>query len=105
MVSLVNYKGLQILSPAPTVPPGDGGLAIQDNFTNLVDWQPYSVWNETTSPTPSDDETGELLSRVLVAANKYQSSATLRLCFVRGRGCRLGSNRVDVLPLPIKVAG
>ena len=52
MTTLVNYKGLQVVSPSPT---GDGGLAIQDNFENVADWHPLSVWNESSDPGASDD--------------------------------------------------
>ncbi|MEI8379569.1 MAG: hypothetical protein WCJ09_05545 [Planctomycetota bacterium] len=52
MTTLVNYKGLQVVSPSPT---GDGGLAIQDNFASVADWHPLSVWNETSDPGPTDD--------------------------------------------------
>jgi hypothetical protein len=41
MPSLVDYKGLQVVDPEPS---GAGGLAIQDDFVNLVDWNPKSVW-------------------------------------------------------------
>lgn len=53
MPSLVNYHGLQVLSPDPT---GDGGLAIQNDLKSLVDWSPKSVWDESTAPTAGDDE-------------------------------------------------
>ncbi|MCA9058609.1 MAG: hypothetical protein KDA85_08920 [Planctomycetaceae bacterium] len=53
MPSLVNYHGLQVLSPDPT---GDGGLAIQNDLKSLVDWSPKSVWNGSADPTAGDDE-------------------------------------------------
>lgn len=54
MASLTDYRGLQVLDPAPVA---SGGDAIQDNFKHLVDWQPKSVYSETSDPTPSDDVT------------------------------------------------
>eukprot|EP00456_Euglypha_rotunda_P008308 TRINITY_DN1162_c0_g1_i1.p1 TRINITY_DN1162_c0_g1~~TRINITY_DN1162_c0_g1_i1.p1 ORF type:complete len:824 (-),score=109.14 TRINITY_DN1162_c0_g1_i1:2404-4875(-) len=56
MTTLIDYRGLQVVSPDPT---GDGGLAIQDNFKNLVDWNPKSVWSQSASPTSTDDNTQE----------------------------------------------
>lgn len=54
MPSLTAYRGLQVVSPDPT---GDGGLAIQDDLKQLVDWNPKSVWSETANPTATDDQT------------------------------------------------
>ncbi len=54
MASLTDYRGLQVLDPAPVA---SGGDAIQDNFKHLADWQPKSVYSETSDPTPSDDVT------------------------------------------------
>ncbi|MDB5343208.1 MAG: hypothetical protein JWP89_1585 [Schlesneria sp.] len=56
MASLVDYRGLQVVSPDPT---GDGGLAIQNNLKNLVNWSPKGVWAQTTNPTASNDNTDE----------------------------------------------
>jgi hypothetical protein len=56
MTALVDYRGLQVVSPDPT---GDGGLAIQDNFKSLVDWNPKGVWNQSAAPTGTDDNTLE----------------------------------------------
>ena len=56
MTTLVNYKGLQVVSPSPT---GDGGLAIQDNFESVADWHPLSVWNETSDPGATDDSNSD----------------------------------------------
>jgi len=53
MPSLTSYKGLQVLTPDPT---GAGGLAIQEDFKTLVDWQPKSVWGQSADPTAGDDE-------------------------------------------------
>jgi hypothetical protein len=53
MTTLQNYHGLEI----PSSTPGAGGAAISDNFQNLVDWNPLSTWNQTASPTASDDQT------------------------------------------------
>ena len=53
MSSLVAYRGLQVVDPAPT---GDGGLAIQEDLQALVDWNPKSVWSQTADPTVNDDE-------------------------------------------------
>lgn len=65
MVSLINYRGLQVLDTSPS---GDGGLAIQDDLINLVDWSPKSVWNQAGDPTATDDQSqdffpGSLWSR------------------------------------------
>jgi hypothetical protein len=54
MATLVDYKGLQVVSPEPT---GDGGLAIQNDFKHLVDWNPKNAWNASTDPGVDDDET------------------------------------------------
>lgn len=51
--TLENYRGLEVVTPDPT---GDGGLAIQNDFIKLVDWNPQSVWNATSDPTVDDDE-------------------------------------------------
>lgn len=53
MPSLTSYKGLQVLTPDPT---GAGGLAIQNDFKQLVDWQPKCVWSQSADPTANDDE-------------------------------------------------
>ena len=53
MSSLVAYRGLRVVDPAPT---GDGGLAIQEDLQALVDWNPKSVWSQTADPTVNDDE-------------------------------------------------
>lgn len=52
MSTLVDYKGLQVVDPAPT---GAGGLAIQEDFQSLVDWNPKSVWAQSADPTVNDD--------------------------------------------------
>lgn len=49
MATLVDYRGLQVVSPEPL--PGDGGAAIQADLKNLVDWSPRSVWSESDDPT------------------------------------------------------
>ena len=54
MSTLVNYKGLQVVDPDPS---GNGGLAIQNDLKNLVDWQPRSEWAKTADPGESDDQT------------------------------------------------
>jgi len=56
MSTLVDYRGLQVVSPDPT---GDGGLAIQNDLKELVDWHPKSVWAQTADPTASDDESAD----------------------------------------------
>jgi hypothetical protein len=48
MLSLVDYKCLQVVDPEPS---GTDGLAIQDDFVNLVDWNPKSVWAQVADPT------------------------------------------------------
>ena len=53
MASLIDYKGLQVVSPDPV---GAGGLAIQDDLKQLVDWNPKSRWDATTDPASNDDE-------------------------------------------------
>lgn len=53
MATLTPYKGLQIVNPVPT---GAGGLAIQDDFKSLVDWNPKSVWAQSSDPTVNDDD-------------------------------------------------
>jgi hypothetical protein len=53
MATLTDYKGLQVVDPDPT---GDGGLAIQDDFKQLVDWHPRSEWAQSAAPTANDDE-------------------------------------------------
>ncbi len=52
MASLTNYKGLQVVTPNPS---GAGGLAINDDFKSLVDWNPKCKWDATADPTVSDD--------------------------------------------------
>jgi|GEM_PF-6286646 len=56
MSTLVDYRGLQVVSPDPT---GEGGLAIQNDLKDLVDWHPKSVWAQTADPTASDDESAD----------------------------------------------
>ena len=51
MATLVNFRGLSVVSPPPT---GDGGLAIQNDLENLVQWSPKSSWNNSTSPAVTD---------------------------------------------------
>ncbi len=52
MAALVNFQGLQVVSPDPS---GDGGLAIQNDLKFLVQWSPKSVWNATSSPAAGND--------------------------------------------------
>ena len=54
MATLVNYHGLQVVSPDPT---GDGGLAIQNDFKNLVQWNPKSFWKNSTGAGATNDST------------------------------------------------
>jgi hypothetical protein len=56
MATLIDYRGLQVVSPDPT---GNGGLAIQNNLKQIVDWNPKGVWGQTASPTLSNDNTQE----------------------------------------------
>ena len=56
MSSLTNYRGLQVF-PSDAPPPGGGGLAISNNFTDLVNWHPLSQWAQTGNPTAGDDQT------------------------------------------------
>lgn len=53
MPLLADYKGLNVVSPDPT---GDGGLAIQNDFKSLVDWNPRNVWSQSADPTAGDDQ-------------------------------------------------
>ncbi len=53
MASLVDFHGLQVVSPPPS---GTGGLAIQDDFIKLATWSPKSLWNQTANPGASDDD-------------------------------------------------
>lgn len=53
MPSLINYRGIQVVSPDPS---GDGGLAIQNDLKSLVEWSPRSAWDESADPTAGDDE-------------------------------------------------
>lgn len=57
MTTLVNFRGLKIIDPAPL--PGQGGQAIQDDFTNLVTWNPKSAWGQTRAPAVGDDNTAD----------------------------------------------
>ncbi len=52
MPTLTNYRGLDVLSPPPVA---DGGLAIQENLKSLVEWQPKSVYGQTTDPGGAQD--------------------------------------------------
>ncbi|MDB5343896.1 MAG: hypothetical protein JWP89_2273 [Schlesneria sp.] len=56
MATLVDYRGLQVVSPNPT---GAGGLAIQNDLKSLVEWGPKSVWSQSASPGSSDDSGSE----------------------------------------------
>jgi hypothetical protein len=56
MASLVNFRGLNVVSPEPV---GDGGLAIQNDLKNLVQWGPKSSWNNTAGPTLSSDSASD----------------------------------------------
>lgn len=53
MPSLTSYRGIQVLSPDPS---GAGGLAIQNDLKQIVDWQPRSVWAQSADPAANDDE-------------------------------------------------
>ena len=80
MATLTPYRGLQVVTPNPT---GDGGLAIQNDFKSLVDWNPKSVWAQTADPAATDDQSanffpGSLWLRTNVSPPKLfvcQSSA------------------------------
>ena len=81
MSSLTNFMGLQILSPAPS---GPGGLAIQNDFVDLVTWNPKSVWNQTSSPGSGNDNTQSFFPGSLW----FQTSptTTLFICTSSGTG-------------------
>ncbi len=53
MPTLTDYRGLQVIDGTPT---GDGGLAIQNDFKSLVDWNPRNVWSQSADPTAGDDQ-------------------------------------------------
>ena len=50
MATLTEYKGLEVVNPDPT---GAGGLAIQDNFKRLADWQVVGVIRIENTPPAS----------------------------------------------------
>lgn len=56
MATLVDYRGLQVVSPDPT---GAGGLAIQNDLKSLVGWRPKSAWSQSSSPGSGDDSGSE----------------------------------------------
>lgn len=58
MASLTNYYGLQIVDPPPS---GAGGLAINNDFKALVEWNPKSVWDKNTYPGSGDDITQDFM--------------------------------------------
>jgi len=72
MATLVNYHGLQVVSPDPT---GDGGLAIQNDFKNLVQWNPKSSWNNSTNPGATNDSAQDFYPGSL-----WSTSTQLFLC-------------------------
>lgn len=53
MTDPYDYNGLTLLYPHPS---GQGGGYIQDNFKNLVDWNPKSSTDPTTGPGSGTDE-------------------------------------------------
>ncbi|MEM9346032.1 MAG: DUF2793 domain-containing protein [Planctomycetota bacterium] len=53
--SLTGYKGLEVVDPAPS---GAGGLAIQDNFKNLVNWQ-FAVISRGLNDPPVSPTAGD----------------------------------------------
>ncbi|MEM6505315.1 MAG: DUF2793 domain-containing protein [Planctomycetota bacterium] len=59
--SLTDYKGLEVITPAPT---GAGGLAIQENFKKLINWQ-YAVIDDTLTSPPGSPTAGD---RYIVAS-------------------------------------
>lgn len=80
-MSLIDYRGLQVVDPAPT---GSGGLAIQNDLKNLVDWSPKSLWAQSSDPGSGNDDSqsffpGSLWLRTDTIPQKLfacQSSAT-----------------------------
>ena len=62
MATLEDYKGLEVVSPDPT---GAGGIAIQNNFKKLVDWQVVGVLSSENAP-PGTSEDRFLGERYLV---------------------------------------
>ena len=72
MATLVNYHGLQVVNPDPT---SDGGLAIQNDFKNLVQWNPKSSWNNSTNPGATNDNTQDFYPGSL-----WSTSTQLFLC-------------------------
>jgi hypothetical protein len=58
VATLEDYKGIQIVSPAPT---GQGGLAIQNDLKKLADWNPKSVYGLSTDPGGGDDSSDGFL--------------------------------------------
>lgn len=68
--SLDDYKGLQVVTPEPS---GAGGLAIQDNFKKLVDWQIISVISiYAGDPPPTSPSLGD---RYIVAITPAPTGA------------------------------
>ncbi|MEM6258607.1 MAG: DUF2793 domain-containing protein [Planctomycetota bacterium] len=59
--SLTDYKGLEVITPTPT---GAGGLAIQENFKKLINWQ-YAVIDDTLTSPPGSPTAGD---RYIVAS-------------------------------------
>jgi hypothetical protein len=52
-ITLIDYKGLDIVTPDPT---GEGGLVINDNFKNIADRIGPSNYTAIADPTVNDDE-------------------------------------------------
>ncbi|WP_010585594.1 autotransporter outer membrane beta-barrel domain-containing protein [Schlesneria paludicola] len=116
MATLTNYRGVEIIDGGPT---GAGGAAIQDNFVSLVDWNPRCVWNQSTSPTSSDDQTqnfypGSFWLQTSTSPSKLflrQSSATGAAVWVQANSGSVSSvaiansNGIAVSGSPITSSG
>ncbi|MFO1045205.1 MAG: hypothetical protein U0941_25800 [Planctomycetaceae bacterium] len=92
MVSLIDYRGLQVVDPPPV---GSGGLAIQDDLKTLVGWGPKSVWAQTNDPGSGDGESQDYFPGSLWLRTDTTPSK-LFICRSSGTG--------DVVWLPILLA-
>lgn len=92
-MALTNYRGLQVLDTDPT---GAGGLAIQNDLKDLVDWNPKSEWEKTTDPTASDDIDGDYYPGSL-----WLNTSTNKLFICRSNA----DNAAEWQLLPVLVVG
>ncbi|QNN23310.1 hypothetical protein HED60_13840 [Planctomycetales bacterium ZRK34] len=75
MATLTNYRGLQIVSPAPSA---EGGSALNDNFKNIAD-RSGPIHSAAADPTNDDDGANTSGNGAFYLFSKWLNTATMQV--------------------------